>query len=43
MLRRFFLSSALTLTLALTLTHAADWPQFRGPSGVGVSTSLVRG
>lgn len=40
---RFVLSSALTLTLALTLP-AADWPQFRGPNRDGVSkeTGLLK-
>ena len=37
MLRRLVLSSAITLALAITLTHAADWPQFRGPTVSGVS------
>src|SRR5262249_34662892 len=29
--------SLLTLTLSLSLTQAADWPQFRGPGGSGVA------
>lgn len=32
------LSLAATLLLAGTASHAADWPQFRGPLGNGVST-----
>jgi outer membrane protein assembly factor BamB len=34
MTRRF---AALTLVLALTPTAVADWPQFRGPTGQGLS------
>jgi hypothetical protein len=38
MLRRLLLSTFLALTLALTLSQAADWPQFRGPNVSGMST-----
>ena len=34
---RLFLLSALTLTLALPLAHAADWSRFRGPNGSGIA------
>jgi outer membrane protein assembly factor BamB len=34
---RFVFCSVVSLTLALTLTQAADWPRFRGPNGTGVA------
>ena len=35
-MRRLYLSAALALTFALSLS-AADWPRFRGPNGTGVA------
>jgi outer membrane protein assembly factor BamB len=40
MITRLLLASALTLSLALTLT-AGDWPRFRGPNGTGTAAGTL--
>jgi outer membrane protein assembly factor BamB len=38
---RLFLLSFFTLTLALTLSPAADWSRFRGPNGSGIAEGTL--
>ena len=40
-MKRFTLSSILLITVA-TLTHAQNWPQFRGPGATGVNEGLAK-